>query len=34
MERLAFGKDINYDALEASIHLNRYALERPFCEER
>ncbi len=32
MERLAFGKDINYDALEASIHLNRYALARPFCE--
>lgn len=32
MERLEFGEDMKYSALEASIHLNRYALAKPYCK--
>lgn len=32
MERLDFSNNTPYDAVEASIHLNRYAFTRPFCQ--
>lgn len=32
MERLDFSEEATYNAVEASIHLNRYAVARPFCQ--
>lgn len=32
MERLDFSEKTTYNAVEASIHLNRYAVARPFCQ--
>jgi 2-polyprenyl-3-methyl-5-hydroxy-6-metoxy-1,4-benzoquinol methylase len=32
MERLDFDQEVPYSAIEASIHLNRYAMAKPFCE--
>lgn len=32
MERLDFSENTAYDAMEACIHLNRYAFVKPFCE--
>lgn len=32
MERLDFSEETTYNAVEASIHLNRYAVTRPFCQ--
>jgi SAM-dependent methyltransferase len=34
MERLSFGPESRYDALEAAIHVARYALVRPLCAGR
>ncbi len=33
MERLDFSEETTYNAVEASIHLNRYAVARPFCQD-
>ena len=32
MERLDFSADTAYNATEAAIHLNRYAMAKPFCK--
>ena len=32
MERLSFNEDVSYNAIEASIHLNRYLMAKPFCK--
>lgn len=34
MERLDFGQQVPYNSIEASIHLNRYAMTRPFCKDK
>lgn len=34
MERLDFKEMTKYSAVEACIHLNRYMIAKPFCENK